>query len=230
MTADAAGRTTSRRVAQTTRLAELAAATPRCAACGKPETVCVCDRIEPVASPVAILILQHPQEQDHLLGTAALVAAAVEAAEIRRGLSWPSLAAAVGRPVDRKRWAVLAAAKLPTGVPPPTAPVSLLRPDGRPATQGLETLEGIIVLDGTWSQAKALWWRNPWLTKLHRIHLVPREASMFGALRREPRREWVSTLEAVADVLPACGGTETDRTALRRVLRTLLQRVRDALD
>ena len=33
-------------------------------------------------------------------------------------------------------------------------------------------LKGIIVLDGTWSQAKALWWRNPWLLKLRRAILI----------------------------------------------------------
>ena len=51
---------------------------------------------------------------------------------------------------------------------------------------------------------------------------------MYGRLRREPRREWVSTLEAVADVLPALGEPEQARDSLRRLLRTLLQRARDA--
>ena len=88
-------------------------------------------------------------------------------------------------------------------------------------------LEGIIVLDGSWSQAKTLWWRNPWLLKLPRIVLNPREPSMYGRLRREPRREWVSTLEAVADVLPALGEPDQARDSLRRLLRSLLQRARD---
>jgi hypothetical protein len=38
---------------------------------------------------------------------------------------------------------------------------------------------------------------------------------------------WVSTLEAVGDVLPALGEPEAVRTNLRRLLRTLLQRARD---
>ena len=62
----------------------------------------------------------------------------------------------------------------------------------------LEGLEGVIVLDGTWSQAKALWWRNPWLLKCQRVILNPSQPSRYGKLRYEPRRDSLSTLESVA--------------------------------
>ncbi len=54
-------------------------------------------------------------------------------------------------------------------------------------------LEGIVVLDGTWSKAKTLWWRNPWLLKLKRVTLKPGQPSIYGRMRAEPRREFVST-------------------------------------
>jgi DTW domain-containing protein YfiP len=59
------------------------------------------------------------------------------------------------------------------------------------------------------------------------VVLTPREASMYGRLRKQPRKEWVSTLEAIGDVLPALGEPEAVRSNLRRLLRTLLQRTRD---
>jgi DTW domain-containing protein YfiP len=59
-------------------------------------------------------------------------------------------------------------------------------------------LEGLVVIDGTWSQAKALWWRNAWLTKLKRIVLRPGAPSLYGRLRKEPRQEALSTIESVA--------------------------------
>src|SRR4051794_27654522 len=37
----------------------------------------------------------------------------------------------------------------------------------------LGKLEGVVLLDGTWSQAKALWWRNPWMLKCQRVILNP---------------------------------------------------------
>src|SRR5204862_7870678 len=30
----------------------------------------------------------------------------------------------------------------------------------------LKRLDGIVLLDGSWKEAKTLWWRNPWLLKL----------------------------------------------------------------
>jgi DTW domain-containing protein YfiP len=62
----------------------------------------------------------------------------------------------------------------------------------------LAGLKGIVLLDGTWSQAKTLWWRNPWLLKLHRIVLDPPRPARLGRLRREPRRDALSTIEAAA--------------------------------
>ncbi len=43
-----------------------------------------------------------------------------------------------------------------------------------------------------------MWWRNPWLLKLHRLVLNPPRPARLGKLRREPRREALSTLEAAA--------------------------------
>ena len=55
-----------------------------------------------------------------------------------------------------------------------------------------------MALDGNWAQAKALWWRNAWLTRLRRFVVVPDGPSLYGDLRREARPDAVSTLEAVA--------------------------------
>ncbi|MEQ1801264.1 MAG: tRNA-uridine aminocarboxypropyltransferase [Gammaproteobacteria bacterium] len=204
--------------------------TPPCENCGKPPGVCICDRAAKVDTRLRVVILQHPQEDDALLGTAKLVEVTLPKAEVRVGLSWASLDHAIGgRNADRERWAVLAVAKLPVAVPEESRhePVVVIDRKGRLRDLKRHGLEGLIVLDGTWSQAKTLWWRNAWLLKLPRVVLKPREPSMYGRLRKEPRKEWVSTLEAIGDVLPALGEPETVRSNLRRLLRTLLQRARD---
>jgi DTW domain-containing protein YfiP len=203
-----------------------------CARCGKPPGVCICDRVEPVATKLKVVILQHPQEDDALLGTAKLTELTLPNAEIRVGLSWASLEHAVGtkKKLERDRWAVLAAAKLPGPIPAAeqSSPVLVMDRSGKLRDLKRHGLDGIIVLDGTWSQAKTLWWRNAWLLKLPLIVLKPKEPSLYGRLRKSPRKEWVSTLEAVADVLPALGEPAAVRVNLRRLLRTLLQRARDA--
>ncbi len=220
------------------------AAEPRCERCARPASTCICDRLPAakLASPLEIVILQHPQEDDVVLGTAPLVSLALERASVHVGLSWASLEAAVGRDtVDRARWGVLFATKLPEGTAPPKpGTVLVLDRHEKPRAADAPPLEGLLVLDGTWSQAKTLWWRNPWLLKLARVSLTPREPSMYGKVRKEPRREWVSTLEAIADVLPAIDPArgrgrspvdlEASRTELRRLMRTMLQRVRDRVE
>lgn len=202
-----------------------------CPRCAKPPALCICDRVEPADTRLRIVILQHPQENDAVLGTARLVTLTLPKAEIHVGLSWASLDHATGlTDANRERWAVLAGVKLGVTVPDEARklPVVVIDRKGRMRDLKRHGLDGIIVLDGTWSQAKTLWWRNAWLLKLPRIVLKPREPSMYGRLRNEPRRDFVSTLEAIADTLPALGESEQLRTSLRRLLRTLLQRARDA--
>ena len=54
----------------------------------------------------------------------------------------------------------------------------------------LSDIEGIVLLDGTWSQAKALWWRNAWMLKCQRVIL---RAEAPVALRQAPARSRAAT-------------------------------------
>jgi hypothetical protein len=46
---------------------------PECPRCTKPLAICICDRVEPVQTQLRVVMLQHPQEDDEILGTAKLV-------------------------------------------------------------------------------------------------------------------------------------------------------------
>ena len=178
---------------------------PECPACRKPMPLCICDSIAPIENRISLLILQHPQEQDRALGTARLTALHFKDAVVKIGLSWPSLSKALGRPVeDPQRWGVLylGSAKV-ADLDTEDDVVAIDRKGEVEVGQRaiLQGLEGIILLDGTWSQAKALWWRNPWMLKCQRIILGPARPSRYGALRKEPRRDGLSTIEAAAMLL-----------------------------
>jgi DTW domain-containing protein YfiP len=191
--------------------------------CGKPRWACVCDRVQPMSVRARVLVLQHPQEDDVVLGTARIVATAIPSSRIAVGLSWPSLDAALGEEVDRTRWSSVYAHAIPDEARDRAGAIVMDRhgalTDARPA--------GIVLLDGTWSQAKTLWWRNPWLLKLGRIALRPRAPSIYGRLRREPRREHVSTLEAVGAALSGLGEDPAIELELSKLMRTMVQRARD---
>ena len=201
------------------------AADSRCETCRRPSTICVCDRIVVMPCKTPVLILQHPQEPDVSLGTAQLLAASLPSVRVRVGLSWPNLGAALGEAAPG-RWGVLWRASLPDGVDEALLklPYAHIDHHGNPVSH---KLDGLIALDGTWSQAKTLWWRNPWLLRLDRVLLVPAEAGIYGRVRKEPNRHSVSTLEAVADGLVANGEPAQTRATLRALMRTMVQRARD---
>jgi hypothetical protein len=169
---------------------------------------------------VRTLILQHPQEQDALLGSAQIVVASLPKAQLVIGLSWRNLGHALGEEeVDPHKWAVLFPEREAPGEQVTSRRGTPLDPT---------TLDGVVVIDGTWSQAKSLWWRNPWLNKLNRMNLKPKQPSIYGRLRAEPKREYVSTLESVGAALTLCGEPKEIEASLARTFRTLVQRVRDA--
>ncbi|MBI5517677.1 MAG: DTW domain-containing protein [Deltaproteobacteria bacterium] len=202
----------------------------RCERCEKPRALCVCDRVVVHAPRTRVVLLQHPQEQDRELGTAPLVLASLKGSVKVVGLSWASLAHCLGEERAQERWAVLYPGSLRRALTAPEEAREALHLDrrGEPRDPHLGPWEGLLVLDGSWSQAKTLWWRNPWFLKLGRVVLHPREPSIYGKLRREPRRGALSTLEAVAEALVANGEPEAQREDLRRLFRTLVQRARDA--
>ena len=202
-----------------------------CPRCLKPLTLCVCEGIVPIDNRIALVVLQHPQEQDKTIGTARLTALHFRNAVFKIGLSWPSLARVLGRPADPQRWAVLYLGSARPADLPPGRDIAVLDAKGVALSDqeaALRGIAGIIVLDGSWSQAKTLWWRNPWVLKARRIVLAPGRPSRYGALRREPRREGLSTLEAVGLLLGRLEGKPEIEAALLASFERLLSRYRMA--
>jgi DTW domain-containing protein len=160
--------------------------------------------IAPVGNRTFVLILQHPREKKEPLATAGLTIAALQQAMLVIGLSWPNLGAALGRQADPQRWAVLYLGSVRPRKFALAREVVAVDRHGAPEsdqTAALRDLEGAVLLDGSWSEAKALWWRNPWLLKLRRLVLDPQRPSHYHHARREPRREALSTIEAAGLLL-----------------------------
>lgn len=191
-----------------------------CQECLKPLRLCFCNKKLSLTTNLKIVILQHPQEPKELLSTAPLLKSALATCSVKVGLSWPNFKKAIEPLVQMpNQWAVVylgSGVKVPEGVSKKiTHAETLVFVDKKGYCRNAKETEilkkqikGIIFLDGTWSQAKTLWWRNPWLTKLTRIVLNPKSPSIYGKLRKEPKRECLSTLESVSEVLSGFGETE----------------------
>ena len=201
-----------------------------CPRCLKPRSLCVCEGIAPIDNKVSLLILQHPQEQDRELGTARLTALHFKDALLKIGLSWPSLTKILGRPTDPQRWAILYLGSVKAKAVLPERDIVVVNKSGNAVDHqdsALREIDGIILLDGTWSQAKALWWRNGWMLKCKRVVLGPKRPSRYGKLRREPRSDGLSTIEAAAMLLARLERKSEIETALHASFERLLARYRE---
>jgi hypothetical protein len=166
-----------------------------------------------------------------MLGSARLAVQHVAGAVLKIGLSWPSLSKILGRSVDPQRWAVLYLGSVDAKALHGGSGVVAVDRKGVPEPDQarlLRDIEGIVVLDGTWSQAKTLWWRNAWLLKCRRVVLVPDKPSGYGRLRREPRREGLSTIEAAAMLMARLERRPEIETAMRASFEAMLDAYRTA--
>ena len=204
---------------------------PECPQCRKPLALCVCEGIGRIDNKVSLLILQHPQEQDRELGTARITALHFKNALLKVGLSWPSLTKILGRTTDPQRWAILYLGSVKAAAVAPDRDIVVVSRNGNAVDhqeQALRGIEGIILLDGTWSQAKALWWRNAWMLKCQRVILGPAQPSRYGKLRKEPRRDGLSTIEAAAMLLAGLEKRPEIAEALNGSFERMLARYREA--
>ena len=222
-----------------------------CSHCWKPAELCLCKAIKSVATRHRILILQHPRETRSPLGTAPLASLYLQNSVHRIGLSWRSLSAALGENADPNQWAVLylgtkkksqnqkpqtqkTQKQIRNAVPPgPDDLAAAPKPvheevppfqvfSARGKLMSRQTVKGVVILDGNWEQSKTLWWRNPWLLRIATIQLRPETTSMYGKMRRQPRKHCLSSLEAAAATLENLGEDKKVTDGLKDLMSQLL--------
>jgi DTW domain-containing protein len=187
-----------------------------CKTCLRPAEQCFCNKVSWLENPIKILILQHPQEQFKLLNSAILCARALENCSVKVGLSWRNLSHALAEETDAREWGVLHL----KGIVDPSRKIELFDTRKKRLLPITTKFAGIVVLDGSWKQAKAMWWRNPWLLKLSRITLNPEHKSLRGQVKKGG----LSTVEAVAMVLDCLAQPASTGESLRSQYEELIIR------
>jgi DTW domain-containing protein YfiP len=160
----------------------------RCWRCLRPSRACWCPHLRPVESATRACILQHLGERKTAIGTARMAHLSLPNSELHLGISFE----------DHPRVRALAA----------TPGTALLFPgEGAldPAALRASPPTTVIVVDGTWSQARKVVQRNPFLQALPRLAFVPERPSNYR-IRAEPSAECVSTIEALVHLLGALEG------------------------
>jgi DTW domain-containing protein YfiP len=177
-----------------------------CARCRRPAIVCYCAALPHLPTRTRIVILQHPRERDMPIGTARMASLCLPAAELHVGVRWGEHAPLTAALADPARPPILL-------YPGPGARDVLAEPPPGPVT--------LVVVDGTWSQAKTVVRDNPILHALPRYAFAAPEPSQYR-IRREPRAEYCSTIEALMHVLGVLEGEPARFRALLAPLTAMV--------
>ena len=157
---------------------------PVCLRCHKPAVACVCGWITPVDNRTSVLVLQHPRERLHAIGTARFARLGLNNARVE--VAWHA-----------NRVETQAPSWLPAGA-------GLLYPAAH--ARDLRELPSheqprhLVVLDGTWHTARTLYRDKSWLHALPHYRLLPDKPGQYR-IRREPQADYVSTIEAIVEAL-----------------------------
>ena len=177
-----------------------------CYRCFRAAAVCICSLVPRIDNRTEIVVLQHHREMQHPIGTARIVRLGLTRVEVR-----------LARRGNRLRVARL----------PGDLPTALLYPG--PGSRDLgdipdDRLPGrLVLLDGTWSQARRMLQANPWLDGLSRVGLQPQAPSRYR-IRRQPAPACLSTIEAVVQALRVIEPETPGLDRLLDVLDTMVDR------
>lgn len=167
-----------------------------CSECQRDKKMCLCGKVTSFTNRHRIVILQHPQEQFKIANSASLTKLILRNSTLLTGLSWKNFKAVAGEAEQPSSWAVLYLKDTKKD----TKPVSFYNRNSV-EIENVIPLRGIIAIDGSWKQAKTIWWRNPWFLKLNRISLNPD----FQSFRHQSNEKSLSTIEAIAFLLKNLG-------------------------
>lgn len=155
---------------------------PLCLRCRRPHRVCVCAAVTPIPSRTRVVFVQHPRESRVPMSTCRLAHLSLPNSELHVALG----------PEGNPRLEAIA-----------TAPDTMVLFPGPGATDVRDLAAPpatLLVVDGTWINARKVVQRSPLLSALPRVAFEPERPSTYR-IRREPKPTFVSTIEAVAHIL-----------------------------
>jgi len=153
-----------------------------CRRCRRPTRVCFCDRLTQIDSRTHVVFIQHPLEARVAISTCRMAHLSLPNSELHVALdadTVPGLAQTLSKPGTALLFPASDATDVDALIEKPTT---------------------LVVVDGTWDNAKKLFLRSPLLKSLPRIGFVPPAPGNYR-IRKEPALHCLSTIEAVAQVL-----------------------------
>ncbi|WP_437310262.1 DTW domain-containing protein [Sorangium sp. So ce388] len=174
-----------------------------CWRCRRPRPVCYCALLPSLPTRTRVVLLQHPRERRVGIGTARMTHLSLPNSELHEGVTFEE---------DAR---IIALASDPT--------TAVLFPGGDADPADGPPVRSLIVVDGTWWQARKMLALNPRLASVRRIGVTPRAPGNYR-IRREPRPECLATVEAVASALAALEEEPARFDAMLRAFEFMVDR------
>jgi len=191
----------------------LSTSRPRCPACLRPHSACICRWVTPVAHRTEVLILQHPLELHEAKGTARLLHLSLPHSRMATGERFddstlqPLLTApfdATDAAAHTPRHTLLLYPEAPQDTALGIATPPPLNPDWLQPPEQLR----LVVLDGTGRKSRKMLHLNPLLQQLPRLPLRELPSSRYR-IRTARQAYQLSTLEATCAALAQLEGAES---------------------
>jgi len=158
---------------------------PFCYRCWRTRILCLCNHVRTVENRVEILFLQHPNERKMPFNTARLAHLSLSRSRLVHGLRFDGTKVVQDLLERRERVGIL--------FPSPRA---------KQLDQAPPDLETLVIIDGTWREARKMIYLSPSLLEFPHYAFVPERPSNYR-IRKEPKDEFISTIEATVTALRA---------------------------
>ena len=174
--------------------------TPRavCPTCQRPEKVCLCQWIQPVANRVEVGILQHPNEVAQIKGTAKIAELSLQNCRVWVGEDFTDEATLHSWLASGEVFLLypeIEALKQVSGVSSDFLGDLSYQVEAVRAGYSIEKIK-LLILDGTWRKTHKMMMQNSFLHGLKRLQLNPQTPSAYK-IRKQRDAGSLSTVEAI---------------------------------
>ncbi len=166
---------------------------PRCAACLRAQSACICAWVTPTVHEADVLILQHPLEVDHAKNSARLLHLSLPRSLMLTGEAFDG--GSLDEALNAPKYTVLLYPQTPEDEAPALDTAQLKDP----------TRVRLVVLDATWRKSRKMLHLSPLLRQLPRLSLDDAPASNY-LIRKAHKPGQLSTLEATCAALAQLEG------------------------
>ncbi|XP_043441858.1 tRNA-uridine aminocarboxypropyltransferase 2 [Prionailurus bengalensis] len=185
---------------------------PECSRCSRPQKVCLCPflPLHPLHISTHLYIIQHPAEENKVLRTVPLLAACLpqDKCKVKIGRRFSEERDPELSTVCRKSDTLI----LYPGAEAVNLEEFILDSPIYPST--------IIIIDGTWSQAKDIFYKNSLFRLPKQVQLKTSVSSQY-VIRTQPTNRCLSTLECAAAALSILEKNDYIQETLLRPLQAL---------